>query len=116
MHWTPPSNNQINSNTNPFRALTTEQVRQNMYKQWAKSIEENKKPTNELSELSVPETHQLNIARKTVKMNPVMAKVMGGMSIEQAHEFLSKHGTAAEKKAAKDYLDRNGHVREQVVR
>jgi hypothetical protein len=46
----------------------------------------------------------LNIARKTVKMNDVMIRVMGGMSKKDAHEFLLKHGTAAEKAAAKKFL------------
>ena len=31
--WTPPSNNQINSNTNPFRSLTTQQMRQKLFEE-----------------------------------------------------------------------------------
>lgn len=57
-----------------------------------------------IDELTVPQTHALAIARKTVKMNDVMAKVMGGMSKKDAHEFLLKNGTAAEKDAAKKFL------------
>ena len=54
--------------------------------------------------LSVPEQHLLKIARKTVKMNPIMSNAMGGISIKQSHEFLLKNGTSAEKMAAKKYL------------
>jgi len=50
--------------------------------------------------------HMLNIARKTVKMNDVFANIMGGMNKTQAHEFLFQHGTSAEKKAAKKWLDK----------
>ena len=51
-----------------------------------------------------PTQHALNIARKTVKMNDVFANIMGGMSKKQAHEFLLKHGTRAEKRASEKWL------------
>ena len=63
-----------------------------------------KEEVEQIDELTVPQTHALAIARKTVKMNDVMAKVMGGMSKKDAHEFLLKNGTAAEKAAAKKFL------------
>ncbi len=53
---------------------------------------------------TVPQKHQLAIARKTVKMNNAMLGVMGGMSKQKAHEFLSAHGTEAEKAAANNFL------------
>lgn len=34
--------------------------------------------------LTVPERHQLNIARKTLKMSDVGAEIMGGMTKEEA--------------------------------
>lgn len=46
----------------------------------------------ELIALSVPEQHQKAIALKTLKMNDAMAKVMGGMSKEEAREFLKGIG------------------------
>ena len=41
-------------------------------------------------QLSVPEQHQLRIARATLKMSPVMARVMGGTSIEEAIEIIRR--------------------------
>jgi hypothetical protein len=42
--------------------------------------------------LSVADQHQINIAKKTLKMNDAMAKVMGGMTKEEARAILKKHG------------------------
>jgi len=42
--------------------------------------------------LSVPEKHQLNIAKKTLKMSGVGAMIMGGMSKEEARMFLKSIG------------------------
>ena len=39
-------------------------------------------------ELSVPEKHQLNIARKTLKMSDVGARIMGGMTKEEARAVI----------------------------
>jgi hypothetical protein len=58
-----------------------------------------------INEQSVFIKHSLNIARKTVKMNDVMARIMGGMNKKEAHEFLLKHGTPQEKKNASKYLE-----------
>ena len=41
-------------------------------------------------ELSVPEKHQLKIARDTLKMTPAGARIMGGMSFERAYEIVYK--------------------------
>jgi hypothetical protein len=38
--------------------------------------------------LTVPERHQLKIARDTLWMSDVMARVMGGMTKEQAREII----------------------------
>jgi hypothetical protein len=43
-----------------------------------------------VNELTTPEQHQLKIARKTLKMNPAMANVMGGPSREEAAEIIKK--------------------------
>jgi DNA-directed RNA polymerase subunit M/transcription elongation factor TFIIS len=41
-------------------------------------------------ELSVPEKHQLRIAYDTLKMNDVMARVMGGMTKDEAREIIKR--------------------------
>jgi thymidylate synthase len=40
--------------------------------------------------LSVPEKHQLAVAYKTLKTNPAIAGVMGGMSKDEAREVIKK--------------------------
>lgn len=47
--------------------------------------------------LSVPEQHQKTIAIKTLKMNDVMARMMGGMSKEEARKFLKGIGYTDQK-------------------
>lgn len=42
--------------------------------------------------LTVPEKHQLKIAKDTLKMSDAGARVMGGMTKEEAREFLRKIG------------------------
>jgi hypothetical protein len=37
-----------------------------------------------------PKQHQKNIAYKTLRMTPAMAKIMGGMSFEEAYEIIFK--------------------------
>lgn len=44
------------------------------------------------SSLSVPERHQLKIAKDTLKMSDSGAKIMGGMTKKEARTFLKKHG------------------------
>jgi len=41
-------------------------------------------------ELSVFDKHQLNIARKTLRMSNVGAKIMGGMTKEEAREIIKR--------------------------
>ena len=41
-------------------------------------------------ELSVPDTHQLKIARDTLKMSDIGARIMGGMTKEQAREVIRR--------------------------
>jgi hypothetical protein len=55
----------------------------NVRNQWANSLQE---------ALSVPEKHQLAIAKKTLKMSDAGASVMGGMSKKEAVEFLKSIG------------------------
>ena len=43
-------------------------------------------------EKGTPEWHQLQIAKKTVKMTPVMASLMGGMSVEEAEKIMKSFG------------------------
>ena len=38
-----------------------------------------------------PEWHQLQIAKKTLKMNPVMAEIMGGMNLDEAKKIIDKY-------------------------
>jgi hypothetical protein len=42
--------------------------------------------------LSVPEQHQKRIAYATLKMSDVGARIMGGMTKDEARTFLRKHG------------------------
>jgi len=42
--------------------------------------------------LSVPEQHQKAIALKTLKMNDIGVRIMGGMSKQEARDFLKKIG------------------------
>lgn len=51
-----------------------------------------KKKKVEEKTLSVPEKHQLKIAKDTLKMSGVGAKIMGGMSKEEARAFLKSIG------------------------
>jgi hypothetical protein len=39
-----------------------------------------------------PEWHKLQIAKRTVRMSPIMVSVMGGMTMEEAEALLKKHG------------------------
>ena len=61
--------------------------------------------------LSVPEQHQLKIAYKTLKMNPAMIGVMGGMSREEAVEVIKKltgktvKESVVKKEASKDNIE-----------
>ncbi|KKK66518.1 hypothetical protein LCGC14_2963280, partial [marine sediment metagenome] len=41
-------------------------------------------------ELSVPEKHQLRIARDTMRMTPAMARVMGGPDIEESKKIIQE--------------------------
>ena len=45
-----------------------------------------------LKKLSVPQKHQLKIAKDTLKMSDVGASVMGGMSKDEARKFLKSIG------------------------
>lgn len=56
-----------------------------------------KKKKVEEKTLSVPEKHQLKIAKDTLKMSGVGAMIMGGMSKEEARTFLKSIGWAEKK-------------------
>lgn len=45
---------------------------------------------------SVPEQHQKNIAIKTLKMNDIFSKIMGGMNKDEARDFLTSIGYSPE--------------------
>jgi thermostable 8-oxoguanine DNA glycosylase len=51
-----------------------------------------KKIMGEAKKLSVPEKHQLKIAKKTLKMSDAGANIMGGMTKKEAIDFLKKIG------------------------
>ncbi len=40
--------------------------------------------------LSVPERHQIKIARQTLKMNDVGARIMGGMTKDEARRIIER--------------------------
>ena len=37
------------------------------------------------------EWHQLQVAKKTLTMNPIMVEVLGGMTIEEAKKIVEKY-------------------------
>ena len=43
-------------------------------------------------QLSIPEQHQLRIARDTLRMNDVMARIMGGMTKDEARAIVARLG------------------------
>ena len=43
-----------------------------------------------MNRLTVPDQHLLRIARDTLKMTPVMARIMGGPSPEEAIEIIRR--------------------------
>lgn len=47
--------------------------------------------------LSVPEKHQLAIAKKTLRYSDAGAKIMGGMTKDEAREFLRSIGWSKDK-------------------
>ncbi len=44
-----------------------------------------------MKKLTIPEQHQLKIARRTLNMPDAMVGVMGGMTKEQASQIVSEH-------------------------
>jgi len=38
--------------------------------------------------MDIPRKHQMNIARKTLKMTPTTARIMGGMDYETAYKLV----------------------------
>lgn len=42
--------------------------------------------------ISVPERHRIKIAKDTLKMSDVGARIMGGMTKEEARNLLTKYG------------------------
>lgn len=45
-----------------------------------------------MKNLTVPEKHMIRIAKDTLKMNDVMANVMGGPNKEEARAILARYG------------------------
>ena len=50
-----------------------------------------------LIELTVPQQHQLNIAKKTLKLSDAGAFIMGGMTKQEARDFLKSIGWSDQK-------------------
>ncbi len=49
-------------------------------------------------QLSVPESHQFKIAKSTLKMSEIGARIMGGMTKDEARKFLrEKAGWSADR-------------------
>lgn len=53
-------------------------------------LEDEDYPLDEARQLTVPEKHQLKVAYQTLKYNDAMAKVMGGMSKDEARAIIKK--------------------------
>lgn len=43
-----------------------------------------------MTKLTVPEQHQLRIARRTLKLSDVGARILGGMTKEEAREIIRR--------------------------
>lgn len=57
------------------------------------------------SQLSVPEKHQLKVARQTLKMNDTMAGVMGGPSKAEARKIIKKlTGKSVKEQKLREYI------------
>jgi len=65
--------------------------------------------------LTVPQRHQKNIAIKTLKMNDVFAKVMGGMTKEEAREFLKSIGWSDSRIRRLESSDKTARSREAAA-
>jgi len=77
----------IYGNKEDSRSFPANQFKKSTEKAYKKKIySESKK------KLSVPEKHQLKIAKKTLKMSDVGASVMGGMTKPEAKKFLKSVG------------------------
>lgn len=74
-----------------------------------------KEEVEQIEELTDFQKNTLNIARKTVKYADAILGVMGGMTKKQAHEFLLRYGTTAEKTAAAKYLGRKESLGVQMA-
>jgi hypothetical protein len=49
-----------------------------------------KSRSHAVERLSVPDRHRLRIARDTLKMNDVMARVLGGMTKDEARQVIKE--------------------------
>jgi hypothetical protein len=58
--------------------------------------------------LSVPEKHQFKIAKDTLRMNDTMANIMGGMTKDQARQFLRDRCGWSEQRIER-FENRPGH-------
>lgn len=47
--------------------------------------------TKKLPEKGSPDWHRLEIARKTIRMNPIIVNVLGGMTMNEAREILNEY-------------------------
>lgn len=50
------------------------------------------KQSSKKRKLTIPEKHQLRIARRTLKMADVFVHIMGGMTRQEAREIVRKLG------------------------
>lgn len=73
--------------------MATKKITLNELKKLVKQVmEEEESGKMKLPEKNSPEWHQLQIAKKTIRMNPAMAAIMGGMTYDEAEEILKKYG------------------------
>jgi hypothetical protein len=62
------------------------------YVEIVEAVASDEEPLEEKDKLSVPQKHQLAIAKKTLKMSDAGATVMGGMNKKEAVDFLKSIG------------------------
>ena len=71
----------------------------------AEKDETNEMEKKQMPKSGTPEWHKLQIAKKTVKMNPAMAGVMGGPSIADAKKTLAEYGVRESIKSFEGFVN-----------
>ncbi|MCK9430440.1 MAG: hypothetical protein M0R17_10605 [Candidatus Omnitrophica bacterium] len=92
---------------NTLHTQKSKEMKQNALKEGIKT---------KIPEKGTPEWHKLQIAKKTVNMNPEMVGVMGGQSVEDAKKILAKYGlTESDDDINKVYMARTSTGKDVII-